>query len=345
MSKRLSMSIDVFKRLAKITGMVVGRNGKGGSGTCVRLKDGKVALLTAKHVVIECIRNTGEISLAVPLSKIEFHPPTTIWMDSTQPGDAAYLVSPQLASLPAIPFEEWTRNHPRIEPEIEVTAVGFPATFKKIDGRVVKSKITYLADKVRSVLGNTIICGINENELNMPDHLDGMSGAGLYNFKGEFFGIVIAERRKITSSYGEIDVLLPSAYEELYKPFSWPLNGAGCIGSCGEDFNIGLELHDEAGKLIATISSKVQTFWSTTDPENQNGRIGCLRTLQFEIPGLNKYYPINIESIFRNWTDDSFETRKKAAQEELQFLLMRLGWLFSDSGKGPKTVLKITPMI
>jgi hypothetical protein len=339
-----NMSEDVASRIAKISGMVVDRNGKGGSGTCVRLEDGKVGLLTAKHVVFECIRNTGEIAIAVPAGGVKFHRPLLIRMDSSHQGDAALLVSDQLASLPAIPFEEWTTNHPDVGPNVIVTAVGFPAVSKKVEGRRIDFKLSFLEDIILSVDGNSIISGINEKAENMPKHLYGMSGGGLFAITGEFLGIVVAERRNVTPTRGELDVLLPRAYQELYKPFSIPPDSPG-PGFHGEDFTVVIQIHDNFGKLIATIGSNAQTYWSSTNPEHKFGRVGRLLTLEIIIPGIDIHYPINIESMFYNWADDSHETRRKAAQEEFKYLLMRMGWLFSDEGEGSKTVLKIRPMI
>src|SRR5450759_1899632 len=125
---------EVTRELAKVSGLVVGRNGKGGSGTCVRLDDGAVALLTAKHVVIECIRNTGEIRIAAPFCGVGFQLPRSIRMDSSQQGDAAFLVFNDLATgIPAIPFASWTANHADIAIGLPVFACGFPGLLRRLE--------------------------------------------------------------------------------------------------------------------------------------------------------------------------------------------------------------------
>jgi hypothetical protein len=337
-----SMSQEVASRIAKISGLVIGRNAKGGSGICVCLEDGKVALLTAKHVVIECIRNTGEIAIAVPASGIEFHRPRLIRMDSSQQGDAAFLVSDQLASLPAIPFEEWTKNHPDLGPNVVIAALGYLAVSKKVEGRRIGSTLCFLSDVILNVGRYIVTCGINEKAPNMPKRLDGMSGGGLFAITGDFLGIVISERRNVTPTRGELDVLLPSGYEELYKPFSMSTDGPG-PGFYGEDMTVAISIKNGSGKLIATIGSNVEMFWSKTNPEHRYGRVGRLTTLEIVIPGIETHYPINIESLFF-WDEDSSEGRLKAAREEFKYLLLRMGWLLKDEEGNSQTVLQINPM-
>lgn len=337
------MTKEILLQIEKLTGMVVGRNGKGGSGTCVRLEDGRVALLTAKHVVFDCIRHTGEVAIGVPSSGIDFHIPSEIRMDSSYQGDAAYLVSDQLTSLPAISFPHWTSNHPEIVLETQVYACGFPAVFKKVEGRKVHSMFAYLEDKILSVGDNSIICGINETFKNTPETLSGMSGGGLFSDTGEFLGIVVAERRRVNSFRGELDVLLPHAYQELYKPFSMPPE-ASKGGFLAEKIPLSLEMYDSSKKLIATVGVWAETFWSKTNPEHKYGRIGRLITLEIIIPGIDTHYPINIESLF-SWTDDSDEGRRRAVQEEFKFLLLRMGWLLSGDEGSSQISLTVGPML
>ena len=204
-------------------------------------------------------------------------------------------------------------------------------------------KLAFLGDKILSVQGDSVICGINETVENIPKRFYGMSGGSLFSETGEFLGIVVAERRNVTPTQGELHVLLPSIYQELYKPYSIPLDGPG-PGFYGEEIPLSFNLRDTSDKLIATIGVKAEAFWSTTHPEHQHGRIGRLTTFEIIIPDIKTHYPINIESLFF-WADDSKETRLKAAQEEFKFFLSRMGWFLIDGEGSSKTVLKITPMI
>jgi hypothetical protein len=268
-------------------------------------------------------------------------------MDSSQQGDAAFLISDQLISLPAIFFEQWTKKEPDVCLDLVVYAFGFPSAFKVIKGRcIVDSKLVFLGPTVSSVESNSLTCWINEKIEKMPARLNGMSGGGLFSLDGEFLGILTAERRGVSPSQGEFDVLLPSAYEELYKPFETPPD-APKGGFFGEKISMVFQLIESRknNKLIATVGVMAETLWSITNPEHTHGRIGRLLTLEIVRPGIPTHYPINIESVFFGWDDDSFSTRRKAVQEEFRFLLMRMGWVLKGEAGDSQASIQINPMI
>lgn len=345
MIKERRSAEDVVRDLAKVSGLVVGRNGKGGSGTCVQLSDGNVALLTAKHVVIECIRNTGEIAIAAPFSGVNFQLPREIRMDSSQQGDAAILIFNSLATeIPAIPYASWTANHAEIAVGLRVFACGFPGAFRKMEASKLTHKFAYLGDKISSIQGNSVSCGINEAIEDIPSQFRGMSGGGLFSAEGDFFGVVIEESRRLTPSRGELHSLLPSAFEELYKPFSMPPD-APKGGYYTEKRSVSLDLlkPDNSG-IQATVGVLAELFWSKTDSNHKYGRIGRLITLEFIIPGIDTHYPINIESLF-SWSDDTEADRMSAIQDEFKFLLLRMGWLLKDDGGNGQPLLQVHSMV
>ena len=328
-----------------LSGLAVGRNGKGGSGTCVKLDDGSVALLTAKHVIIECLRNTGEIAIAAPYSGINFQRPKAIRMDSSQQGDAAILVFNDLpCGIPAVPFDEWTTQQPEIAVGMKVFACGFPSSHRKNEYEKIKPTFVYLKDRISSIQGQTISSVINETIADIPASFRGMSGGGLFSSEGNFLGIVVEESRKLTSSQGELHSLLPCGYSELYKPFAMPAE-APTGGFYVERISVSLDLlkPDNSG-IQATVGVLADLYWSRIAPDHQFGRIGRLITLEFVFPGIDTHYPINIESLF-TWSDDTDEGRMQAIQEEFKFLLLRMGWLLKNDMENEELTIKVQSMI
>src|SRR3990172_2815780 len=345
MTKKLRSEDDVIRDLAGVSGLIVGRNGRGGSGTCVQLSDGVVALLTAKHVVIECIRNTGEVAIAAPFSGVGFQQPRSIRMDSSQQGDAAILVFNRVdKQIPAIPFASWTANHTDITVGMPVFACGFPGALRKLDASKLSPTFAYLGDKISSIQGNAVVCGINEAIEGMPSQFRGMSGGGLFSAEGDFLGVVIEESRRLTSSRGELRSLLPIAFEEIYKPFSMPTD-APKRGYYAEKRSVALNLFkpDNSG-IQATVGVLAELYWSKTNPNHKYGRIGRLIALEFIIPGIDTHYPINIESLF-SWSADTEEARMSALHDEFKFLLLRMGWLLKDEGENGQSILQVHSMI
>lgn len=331
---------EISLRIAKMTAMVVGADGKGGSGSCVQTEDGSIAVLTAKHVLIECLRNTGELYVSVPVSNIEFQRPKTIRMDSTDQGDAALLYFNSPISTPFVPIDQWTKRNANIEIGQRTLSLGFPASGKTIEGKKISANINFLEDRILSINGEKIYCGINEKHPGMPKTLQGLSGGGIYNAKGEFLGIVIAEKRNTEKGLGELEIILPEAFQEIFTSFKIPPDGPG-PGFMAEEYPISFTMRNIEGKEFATIEVGAQLFWSKTNPENKFGRVGRLVTFVIKIPQKKTLYPINIESLFF-WSEDSPEARLAAAREEVKFFLRRINWELQ--GEDWATI-KVKPMV
>jgi hypothetical protein len=340
---RSPSSDAVLRDLAEVTGLVIGRNGKGGSGTCVQLEDGTVALLTAKHVVIECIRNTGGIAIAAPFSGINFQFPRLIRMDSSQQGDAALVVFKEVPQeMPAIPFSQWTINHSKIAVGMPVFACGFPGALRKMEDSKIKPQFSFVGDWISSINGHMVTTGINETIADMPSNFRGLSGGGLFAEDGSFLGLIVEERRRITPSRGELYSILPSGFTELYKPYSMPPDAPNG-GDYAERRSVALNLLKPNNEdLVATIGVLAELFWSKSDPNHKLGRIGRIINLEFILPGVETHFPINVESLF-TWDEDTEESRLSAIHDEFKFLLLRIGWLLKDDGETLE--LQVNPMI
>ena len=328
--------------IAQKSGLVLGKDGRGGSGTCVRLDNGDLALLTAKHVVVDCLL-TGELSIARSSDKCT-DLPKRIRMDSTQMGDAAYVVlRRQDGKAPAIPFSQWTQNTQKLGTGAFGLASGFPGELRKpinkicqalcalrrLFGATVKQAIIprhmFFQTAISRTSSDLVVCSIDERIKGFPTTLRGMSGGSLFTLDGDFVGVLIEERRKLTPVSGELDVLLPGAFTELYTPFQPPPGSP--TDYWGQQawspvFNI---VHMNDKKRKAKIQVSAELFWSEKSRASQYGRMGRISFFTFIIPGFKQQYPVNTEALFY-WDEDTEAAKLKALHEAIVFLLLRSEW-------------------
>lgn len=321
--------------LIHFTGLVAGGDLKGGSGTCVQLDDGSIALLTARHVVWECLRNTGRVGIAAFGAK--FQEPKLIRMDSSQQGDAAYLVfkDPPVGAK-AVPFADWTRNRTDLAVGLRVLVCGYSSALKQADNNKVVSTLAWLGDRILAIQGNRVVSGIGETLEGIPRTFEGLSGAGLFSDDARFIGVVVEEKRRLSESQGELYSLLPEEFPELYTPFSLSIEAP--IGRYQvEHQHVGLTLLNPEGGVLATIRAMAQYVWSRTAADHQHGRIGRLLSLEFIIPGIQTRYPVSMTSTF-TWAGNTNADMLNAAEEELKFLLLRMRWLVREGPDGEITL-------
>ncbi len=329
------------KELVKFSGLVAGSNGRGGSGTCVQLEDGAIALLTAKHVVLECLRNTGRVGIAA--YGVKFQEPALIRMDSSQYGDAAYLVFKDVpVTHKALPFAVWTKNRTDIRVGQHVLVCGFPGAFRKIEGRSVTPTVIWVGDQILAIEGNRVVSGIDETIKGVPSTFGGLSGAGLFSDDGRFIGVAIEEKRRVSRQRGELCSILPGEFPELYTPFSMPPEApSGEYHAERRVVSMTLLKPDGSG-VQAIVGVMAECLWSAINPDHECGRVGRLLSLEFNIPGIETHYPININSTF-TWSGDTEEDRLKAIHEEFKFLLLRMRWLVKDDPSGEVSV-QVNPL-
>ncbi|MDD2772509.1 MAG: serine protease [Elusimicrobiales bacterium] len=339
------MAIDkkIRGKLLSCAGIIVGADGRGGSGTFVQLKDGQIALLTAKHVVLECIRATGEAYIAAPYFEEKLRRPQMIRMDSSQQADAAFAIfSDPSPKMQPIPYCDWTTDVAEIKIGDPVLACGFPGSLRQVSGRSIKPIFGSLNDRVRSRQGHTIVCGINELNETLPTFA-GMSGGGLFSHDGRFLGIIVNECRKITPTHGEIHSLIPSGYAELYREFKLPCNPPKG-GYIGMKRSIALRLFNADGSTRATVGCLGEFLLAQKDLTHPYARFGRMLTLEFIFPNGDVHYPVNIESLF-TWEEDTEEGMLAALYEEFRFLLMRMGWLVSSEEPDGTSYVQVKPLM
>jgi hypothetical protein len=324
------------KDLVPYIAVVAGANGKGGSGTCIELEDGAIAVLTARHVVWECLRSTGHVGIAAYGVKLQ--DPDLIRMDSTQDGDVAYLVfKKRPTTVKAVPFAEWTTTRLDLLVGQRVVTAGFPGAFRKVEGRKISPGMVWLGDVIRSIEAGRVATGIDETLEGIPSTFEGLSGAGLFSADRKFVGVVVEERRKVTESFGQFHSLLPCEFAELHTA-RWAPSGH----YHNEQRALRLTLLKPDKSVQAIVGVLAQCIWTGTE-EKPEERYGRLYTIEFVIPGIDQHYPININSTF-TWTGDSEEDRLNAMREEFKFLLLRMRWLVKEDFDGKATLEVKAPL-
>jgi hypothetical protein len=116
----------IFERV----GYVVGGDGRGGSGVFVKTSEGRIALLTARHVVTRCIL-TGELQVAACVDgKGRFKTPLSVHLSTKC--DAALLTMPEGFAPPMyLEPDEWAPMHHSDPPSgTYVIAAGMPGQWK-----------------------------------------------------------------------------------------------------------------------------------------------------------------------------------------------------------------------
>ena len=302
-------------------GYVFGNDGKGGSGTSVQLMDGSSALLTARHVVIDCILtgsiqvgNVGDQHMAIP---------KRIWISART--DAAYIISsnpnPRSETLS---FADWTSPPLHISAGHLVYPSGVPGSWKIIDSEKralprIKALVyeSTLANPPQQ--GSFIICNVNEKDLRLPKSFRGMSGGALFSADKRFLGILDSEVRD-GSGGGErkIRVTPIQDLEELHGPNQLPLPihmGQKVDGK----FPL-VQIGNPTRKAVIQVHGDMCR--SLIQPGFSFGRI---RMIRFLTPPEAADYSITMESIFYP-TDDSDAGRKAAFDQELRLILSSIGW-------------------
>lgn len=318
---RAQPSPDFLNWIHSRLGYVVGNDGRGGSGICIQLADGSDAILTARHVVIDCIL-TGSISVArVGDKQMVF--PKRIRISSRT--DAAYIISsdpnPPTAKLS---FAGWTTPPVNLSAGLSVFPSGVPGSWKRVDEEknaipYVKALVygTTLANPPRQ--GNFIICNVNEHVPQLPKTFGGMSGGALFTSDKKFLGVIVSEARNIGGSgHGKIQVVPVQDLDELYGPIQLPLPDHLKL-KVSAVFPV---VHQQDPKRKSQLEVQGDLHWSQGQPQFSFGRIQMIRFLT--PPGAELLY-INVESLFFP-NEDTDAGRKQAFDEALRFLLSDLGW-------------------
>jgi hypothetical protein len=190
-------------------GVVLGRDGKGGSGIFVRSLDGRIGLITAAHVLFPCI-HTGHISIVRCINGYEKGKsikPEQIRVSSDS--DAAILYLPEGIYNECLDVAEWNPNSViNLEHKQAILNIGLPGLWKQILD-VEKWKLGYCEvlalqteyNNTNSNYPTLIGTRFDEQPDILPNTFAGMSGGPVFDLNKKFLGINTLEVRMTKEGY------------------------------------------------------------------------------------------------------------------------------------------------
>ena len=311
------------------TACVVGADGLGGSGVFVRLEDGHLAVLTARHVVVACIL-TGEITVArIDKAGSRSIEPIKISIDN-RTDSALLLVDEGVLPGEALAFPEWTSEAVEVSKGMPVISTGAVGEWKDINHDSREIRLTKVLGFWTGVVEpkNTsvmIVCDIDETNGELPKSFRGMSGGPLFSVARKFAGINTTEERYPGGpNSGRLAITPAFSLLALYTPFRPAEDAPKDYIRQGAAYSF-LAVNKEDKKTVRTLLG-VDFFWSSGSPEATDGQIARIDTIQFfHLPGSERYL-VNMEAIFRWYDLNNEENRLAALQEELVFFLTRIGF-------------------
>lgn len=302
-------------------GRVLDAQGRGGSGTFIRLEDGQLALSTARHVVINCILS-GELTVArlnAPGRSVE---PKAIWIDTNK--DAALLLlHEEKLTGDAIPYGDWPGwDNELVEgaPAIIAGVVGDWTAPSIVDRNIYQTKILYYWTGVSDLNNNDlIICDVDESNIELPDTFSGMSGGPCISLSRKLLGVNTAEkRRKPGTMKGEFLITRISALSNLFDRFSSFPSDADCEFKAKSIVFDATELN--TGKR-AEMTVLVGFNRSGSNLHEKYGHFGIIRGLVILNSSDTKRYRINCIHKFDVSGEGAEEDRAQTLRDELAFFL------------------------
>ncbi|MCX5784564.1 MAG: serine protease [Elusimicrobia bacterium] len=301
--------------------IVIGSDGRGGSGICIETAEGEVAVLTARHVVVDCIR-TGAL-LVGRRSQHSTIRPTRIRISSQS--DVAYLIVDKNAFQgDYLSYPEWTKPYASITNSQSVMAYGALGSEKEIDieARTISSvKILSYLTKISKFKDDLITCDIIPDR-DTPKTFKGMSGGPLFDLNGNFMGVLIEEIRRGGESIPTALQIAPvNELKELHVPFQSPLNDYFGEKITARTLDI---VNPENTGITDKLEVNGEFYWSDKTPDALYGKMGKILFLRF-LTGNAQYYPINTEALF-TWDTNTKAERIKSFDEAVRFFLFSIGW-------------------
>lgn len=307
-------------------GCVLGSDGRGGSGTFIELDDGRLAFLTARHVIVQCIL-TGEMTVSRLNSSGAAHSaePDAIRIDCNK--DAAYLIlNANKFEGSRLPYAALSQLQKDISVGMPVIVSGVVGEWKQPDviARVIPQiKVLYYWTGVTDPENDRqlIVCDVDESNSELPLSFGGMSGGPCFSLDRILLGVNIHEiRRKPGTKLGEIQVVRINKLKNLFEPFQVP-PGSPEDYMRQEVTGIFWAIKQDNESQKVRMAVKVEFFWSLSNPDAKFGRFGRIIGLCLNLSEGAKRYPINCESVFK-YEGDTRADRLKALQEELDYFLM-----------------------
>lgn len=313
-------------------GSVLGADGRGGSGTFIELADSRLALLTARHVVVRCIL-TGEMTVlrfrSTSAGAAQSAEPDAIRIDCNK--DAAYLLlDPKKFEGDRLPYSSWSRSQKDVSVGMPVIISGVVGEWKAPDvtSRVIpQTKVlcywTSIANQEND--RQLMVCDVDESNSELPRSFKGMSGGSCFSLERTLLGVTVHEiRRRPGTKIGEIQVVPINAIRNLFEPFQLP-PGSPVDYMCQKVRGVFWAVREDSSSERVRMSVNAEFFWSLSNPATQYGRFGRLVGLQLNLRGGAERYPINCESVFC-YEGSSAQEMTSALQEEISYFLLGTGF-------------------
>lgn len=301
--------------------IVLGAGGRGGTGIYMDLEDGRLAALTARHVVVNCIL-TGELTVgSLNGPRLQSLVPQEIRIDHSR--DAAFLVvARKTHEGEAVPYSESLGSDVEIYERMPVIVSGVIGEWKTPDTKtrhIPKTPILHFFTNVIDPDRNGyVICRVDETSVQIPASFRGMSGGPCVSDDRRILGICIAEyRRRPGTGDGEIKVTRLSHLRPLFKPVHRGLNDLTVHRQVSMDF---WAISKETGqRVLASVLAQVLSSRST--PDASQGRTCRIVGMKIVTPPSAEAYIINCYYTF-TCSGHTDEDLHQALADEVGLFLM-----------------------
>lgn len=304
----------IMERIA----FVLGADGRGGSGTFVRLKDGTRGVVTARHVVVSCIL-TGELTV-MRFAGGRSIEPKSIRIDNHR--DVAFLEL-DVGKLPGAEVleDEWLPGDAAVDVGMPAIVSGAVGEWKEpdLERRVIPLTTVlhyWTAVTENEGLSGCIVCDVDERQRELPESFGGMSGGPMVSLDQRLMGVNTAERRRLDGAdVGEFFVTRLSSVA-MFKPSARAMITGGVVRQVAMVGFTAQEI-DEPHR-VAPVAVRAEFYSSVADP---TVRIGRIIAMVIGAPKGAERYIINTESQFEWSGDDTEASRIAALDQEIDFFL------------------------
>jgi hypothetical protein len=243
--------------------------------------------------------------------------------------DAALIYLKDMRHLPRLARGDWDpQTAPAVTKGTGVIAAGAPGEWKAtpdIARRVIEFARTLLFGTavVEPLLGDSIICDIDESITSLPSTLRGMSGGPVVDLQRRLVGINRGETRGAKDGF--LHVTPRDSWADIFSPFQPP-------DDMPDDYQCQRALMDRIAKRRNSNAPPIRAFfsceffWSPTRPDHQYGEIGRITGAAFQDASGGVKYPVNMESIFFLPPEHDDAARRAAFEEEVFFVLNSMGY-------------------
>lgn len=287
-------------------GIVLGREGGGGSGVFITDQYGRVGLLTARHVVVPAAIS-GEVTvLPCGLVPTRSRPVTSIWVEPCS--DIAFCVLEPDEGYDPIAIDAWNRAVAS-SGDLAVGS-GAPGEWKlgvDRDARTIETTkvLHFWAGVLPGLRSGLVPLDVDESNPALPSSFAGMSGGPVFDRAGMLTGVLTAEIRRMSASNGQL-LYTPiaeasSIFDPFVQPDSWPTD------MCCRQAPFTAQafyLCKDGQHVDVQVTVRAERWRSAATPEAKGGRVGRICGVKLHSAACPEGVPINVEYVFDYYTDD-----------------------------------------